>query len=37
VRCFGVATGPYGVEELREAGAVAPDTQALRAVLAEVV
>lgn len=37
VRCLGVATGPYGVEELREAGAVAPDTQALRAVLAEVV
>jgi phosphoglycolate phosphatase-like HAD superfamily hydrolase len=30
VRCFAVATGPYGVDELAQADAVAGDAAALR-------
>jgi phosphoglycolate phosphatase-like HAD superfamily hydrolase len=36
VRAVAVATGPYGVEELREADAVAPDPRGLMRVLVEV-
>jgi phosphoglycolate phosphatase-like HAD superfamily hydrolase len=37
VRAVAVATGPYDVEQLREADAVVGDVEALRAVLAELV
>jgi phosphoglycolate phosphatase len=37
VRCVAVACGPYGVDQLRDADAVARDAAGLRAVLAELV
>ena len=37
VRCFAVATGPFGAEELRDADGVAADAHGLRKVIADVL